>query len=40
MEVIQGLFIPFRSFEIPDILADGAGSFIGYLISIRWFIKK
>ena len=40
MELVQEFFIPFRSFEIPDIIADGIGSFTGYLLSIRWYIKK
>jgi VanZ family protein len=39
MELVQKYFIPFRSFDIGDILADGAGCFIGYLISIKRFVK-
>ena len=39
MELVQKYFIPFRSFDIGDILADGIGCFIGYLISIKRFVK-
>jgi len=39
MELVQKYFIPFRSFDMGDILADGAGCFIGYLISINRFEK-
>ena len=35
MEIIQGLYIPFRSFELEDILADSAGAGIGYFIIQR-----
>jgi VanZ family protein len=38
-EIIQELFISFRSFEIPDIIADGVGVAAGYFISVRKFIK-
>ena len=37
-EIIQELFIPFRSFEIPDIIADGVGVIIGCLIAVKRFI--
>jgi VanZ family protein len=40
MEIIQEQFIPNRSFEIADILSDGVGSFIGYIIAVRKYIKK
>jgi len=40
MELVQKYFIPFRSFDIGDILADGAGCFIGYLISIKRFVRS
>jgi len=40
MELVQKYFIPFRSFDIGDILADGVGCFIGYLISIKRFVKN
>lgn len=39
MEVVQEYFIINRSFDLMDILADGAGCFVGYLISIKRFIK-
>ena len=39
MELVQKYFIPYRSFDVRDILADGVGSFMGYLISIKRFIK-
>jgi len=39
MEIVQEYFILNRSFELIDILADGAGCFIGYLISIKQFVK-
>jgi len=40
MELVQQFFIPFRSFEITDIAADTIGSFAGYLISMKWYIKN
>lgn len=40
MEVVQKYFIPNRSFDLFDILADGTGSLIGYLFSINRYIKK
>ena len=40
MEFVQKYFIPQRSFDVGDIIADGAGAFVGSLISIRRFIKK
>jgi hypothetical protein len=39
MELIQKYFIPNRSFDLKDILADGLGCGIGLLIS-GWYIKK
>jgi VanZ family protein len=39
MEVVQEYFIINRSFDLMDILADGVGCFIGYLISIKRFVK-
>src|SRR5215204_742961 len=33
MELVQKYFIPFRSFDLIDVIADGVGCFIGYLIS-------
>jgi VanZ family protein len=40
MELIQKYFIPNRSFDIGDILADGAGSALGLLLAARVYIKK
>jgi VanZ family protein len=39
MELIQKYFIPNRSFDLKDILADGLGCGIGLFIS-GWYIKK
>ena len=39
MEIVQKYFIPNRSFDLKDILADGLGCSIGLLISVR-SIKK
>ena len=40
MELIQAGFIPFRGFEIGDIVADMIGAFIGYYFATRRYIKK
>lgn len=40
MEMIQEYFIPNRSFEIPDIIADTIGAMAGYFISVRNYLKK
>jgi VanZ family protein len=40
MEFIQKYFIPNRSFDIADIIADGIGSAIGLIISLMLYIKK
>jgi len=40
MEVVQEYFILNRSFDLVDILANGTGCFIGYLISIKRFVKN
>jgi VanZ family protein len=40
MEFVQKYFIPNRSFDIGDIIADGIGSAIGVFYSTRRFIKK
>lgn len=39
-EILQELFIPFRSFEVPDIIADGVGAAVGYFIAVKRFVKK
>jgi hypothetical protein len=40
MEFVQKYFIPNRSFDLGDILADGVGSGIGAFIAGRMYIKK
>jgi VanZ family protein len=40
MEIIQHFFIPFRSSDVGDIIADSIGSIGGYFISIRRFLKN
>ena len=40
MEFIQKYFIPNRSFDLGDIAADGMGSGIGLLLSVKLYIKK
>jgi len=39
MEVVQHYFIPFRSFDIGDMIADAIGSIAGYFISM-YRLKK
>ena len=40
MELVQRYFIPNRSFDAGDIIADGVGSLAGVLYSFRRYIKK
>ena len=40
IELIQHFFIPFRSFEWGDIVADAVGSVFGFIISVKRFVKK
>lgn len=40
MEFVQKYLVPYRSFDIGDIIADGVGSLLGLYYSIRTFIKK
>lgn len=40
MEFIQKYFIPNRSFDPGDIIADGIGSALGAFVATRWYIKK
>ena len=40
MEVVQHYFVPFRGFEIGDIVADGLGCIGGYVFSNKRFLKK
>jgi VanZ family protein len=37
MEIVQKYFIPFRSFEVGDIIADSIGCIAGCLISMKKF---
>ena len=39
MEIVQKYFIPFRSFDVGDIIADAIGCVVGYLISIKKFMS-
>jgi hypothetical protein len=40
MEFVQLYFIPHRSFDIGDIIADASGSLIGVLFSTWRYVKK
>jgi VanZ family protein len=40
MEFVQKYYIPNRSFDIGDMAADGVGSALGVLYSIKVYIKK
>jgi VanZ family protein len=40
MEFVQKFYIPYRSFDIGDIIADAIGCSLGVLVSIRMYIKK
>lgn len=40
MEFVQRNYIPNRSFDAGDIIADGAGSLLGILFSMKAYIKK
>ena len=40
IEFIQRHFIPNRSFDMGDIIADGVGSLAGVIYSFRKYIKK
>lgn len=40
IEIIQKYFIPNRSFDIGDVVADGIGVILGYFFSKRWILKK
>ena len=37
MEFVQKYFIPLRSFDLMDILADGVGCIAGYFFSMKKF---
>lgn len=38
MEIVQHFFIPFRSFDIGDMIADSIGAIAGYFIGARKFL--
>lgn len=40
IEYVQKHFIPNRSFDFTDIIADGMGSLLGLLYSMKRYIKK
>jgi VanZ family protein len=40
IEFIQKYFIPFRSFDYTDMIADGAGCLAGWIFCSRRYIKK
>ena len=40
IEFIQRYFIPNRSFDMGDVMADGVGSLAGVIFSFRRHIKK
>ena len=40
MEIVQHFFIPNRSFDFGDMIADVIGSVAGYFISVSRFLKK
>ena len=39
MEIVQHYFIPFRSFDYGDMIADTIGSGTGYFISVKRFLR-
>ena len=40
MEFVQKYWVPLRSFDSGDIVADGVGSALGVIYSVRVYIKK
>lgn len=40
VEFVQELFIPFRSFDPGDIIADTIGSLAGFLMAVRLYIRN
>jgi len=40
MEFVQKYFIPFRSFDLGDIIADGIGCVAGYFFTIKRFYPR
>ena len=40
MEIVQKYFIPFRSFDLGDIIADAIGCVAGYFFAIKRFYPR
>ena len=40
MELVQKYFIPFRSFDLIDIFADGIGCVAGYYFSVKKSLQE
>ena len=40
MEFVQKYFIPFRSFDFGDIIADGIGCVAGYYFSVKKSLQE
>jgi len=40
MEFVQKYFIPFRSFDLGDIIADAIGCVAGYFFAIKRFYSR
>jgi VanZ family protein len=40
MELVQQHFIPFRSFDVRDMIANSIGAVTGYFISVKRLITK
>ncbi len=40
MEFVQKYYVPFRSFDVYDVVADGIGAFAGYFFSVWLYFKK
>jgi VanZ family protein len=40
MEFVQKYYVPNRSFDVGDIIADTVGAAVGTLYSIKRYIKK
>ncbi len=40
IEYIQLYWVPFRSFDLGDIIADGVGSLLGVIFSVRRYKKN
>lgn len=40
MEFVQEYFIPNRSFDVGDIIADGIGCILGFIYTTRNYLKK